>query len=73
MAKMPYKQNEDDKGNAIYLGVTWLYGDNLAQIDIAEGKTISAAEKGIQVRKLLLNQSKQCRNGHQFQLILWNP
>ncbi len=44
MAKMPYKQNEDDKGNAIYLGVTWLYGDNLAQIDIAEGKTISAAE-----------------------------
>ncbi len=35
-----------DKGNAIYVGVSWLDGDNLAQINIDEGKNAITAKGG---------------------------
>ena len=34
---------EGDKGNSIYVGVSWLSGDNLAQIDIDKGNIIESA------------------------------
>jgi len=43
-AMTPYTQNEDDQGNAIFFGLTWLYGNSLAQIDVAEGEAIKAEE-----------------------------
>ena len=37
---------DGDKGNAIYVGVSWLDGDNLAQIDIDEGANAITAKGG---------------------------
>ena len=37
---------DGDKGNAVYVGVSWLTGDNLAQIDLDEGKNSITAKKG---------------------------
>ena len=41
-AKMPYKEDPDDKGNAIYLGTAWITGDSLAAVTVGDGKTVSA-------------------------------
>jgi filamentous hemagglutinin family protein len=48
LALTPYTRYvaDGDKGNAIYLGVSWLTGDNLAQIDIDEGKNVITAKGG---------------------------
>ena len=48
MALTPYTGYgaDGDKGNAIYVGISWLTGDNLAQIDVDEGKNTITAKAG---------------------------
>ncbi len=41
-AKIPYKENQNDKGNAIYVGTAWITGDSLAAVTVGDGKKISA-------------------------------
>ncbi|MER2138955.1 MAG: hypothetical protein ABS965_02380, partial [Succiniclasticum sp.] len=41
-AKIPYKENQNDKGNAIYVGTAWITGDSLAAVTVGDGNKISA-------------------------------